>query len=409
MAITRLGGLLIFARIMSIEHFGALALIVSISYILNNAQRSLVILPFIVSCRNSEEVERDGADWFWIDLVVSALVFVGLMAAWGLALALDCPEWLDYALLYSAIGAPQLMAFTFLRRWAYQQQKHKFVLAMVIAYVVAFAIGTAFSWQMRHVTWLPYITMAAAPLAGLLAGVIGGHRHWHKPAAGLFSRWRRTLQFSTWSFLSFLVGAIYTNAMNIVVAAFVGAAGSAAFGVGRTIVAPVVTLTSATDMIDKPRASRAFLRKGLPGLRRSVFGTLAYLSALSLPFLAMVFVFSESILAILYGGKYDHLGTDLRIWTVAIFFQMLANPLSTHFVVVGDSRRLFLCGLAGAVTTLVTALVGLMHYDGVTVALVAMVLGRVVNVIMLCAVMAWGKFPATKSSSPHIAPPSLDG
>jgi O-antigen/teichoic acid export membrane protein len=400
MAITRLGGLLVFARLMSIDAFGALALVVSISFMLNNAQRSLVILPYILACKNSKTPEAEGAAWFWIDLIVSAVVCVALLAGWGGAMALGAAHWVDYALFYSALGAPPLMAFTFLRRWAYQNRTYRLVLWMVIAYMAAFGVGVAAAWWWRDLEFLPFLAIGGAPLAGLVAGTIGGRDHWTKPPRDLLRRWRKTVRFSTWSFLSFLAGAVYTNGMNIVTASVIGAAGSAAFGATRTLVAPVVTLTSASDMIDKPRASRAFLKNGVAGLRRVVRGTMGFLLALGMPYLLLVFVFSGELLQLLYGQKYAGLETELRVWVFAMLFQMMANPLATHLLILADSRSVFLACLTGALVTLGIAAVALPLYGTVVVALVAMATGRAVNIILLYAMTRRRSGPPPQRRAP---------
>ncbi len=398
MALTRLGGLLVFARLMSVEAFGALALVVSIIFILNNSQRSLVILPYILSCKNAQNVEAEGAAWFWIDLIVSAATCLVLLGAWGISIAVDAPPWVGHALFYSALGAPPLLAFTFLRRWAYQNRRYGAVLWMVSAYILAFAAGTGAAWLWREVHALPFLTLAGAPLAGLIVGSIGGRDHWTRPPRDLFARWRRTVRFSGWAFLSFLAGAVYTNGMNIVTAAFIGAAGSAAFGATRTLVAPVVTLTSASDMIDKPRATRAFLKNGIPGLRRVVRATLGFLFALGLPYLTLVFIFSGDLLSLFYGHKYAGLETELRVWVFAMLFQMMANPLATQLVILADTRRVFLACAAGALVTLATAAVTLPVYGSVTAALVAMAIGRGVNILGLFLMTRRSRRPVRASA-----------
>lgn len=383
MALTRLGGLLVFARIMDIESFGALALVVSITFILNNAQRSVVILPYILSCKNAGNAEDQGAAWFWIDMIVSAAVLLVLLGAWQVGALVGAPRWVDDALLYSAIGTPPLMAFTFLRRWAYQNRRYRAVLWMVLAYVVAFVATAVSAWWWRDLHGLPFIALAAAPLAGLIVGTIGGRDHWKKPPRDLFARWGRMMRFSTWALFSFFAGAVYTNGMNIITAVFVGAAGSAAFGATRTLVAPIVTLTSASDMIDKPRASRAFLKDGIPGLRRVVRGTLVFLLVLGVPYLILVFAFADELLALFYGQKYMGFGNELRVWVFAMFFQMAANPLATHLIILADSRSVFLACLSGAITTLVIAMIALPLHGGVIAGLVAMAVGRGVNIVIL--------------------------
>ncbi len=382
LALIRLVGFLVFARVMTKEDFGAFALVVSMSFLLNNAQRSLVILPFIISCKSPEDLDREGADWFWIDLLVGATFSLVLLAGWGIALLFDGAFWLRTALFYAAIGTPALMAYTFLRRWAYQAQNYRNVLTMVMAYIIGYGAGIAFAVIERDIKALPFVAFVLAPVSGLIVGVLLERHRWRAPIKGLLGRWRKTLGFSTWSFLSFLVGSIYTNGMNIIVAGVVGAIGSAVFAATRTIVAPVVTLISAIDMIDKPRAGRAYLKDGASGLRESIQSTLTALLLLGTPYLILVFIFGDLILEICYRNKYASMVPELRIWAVAMFFQMVANPLSTHLIILADSRRVFMANLAGALAT-VGVMTVTIHPFGVSGALAAMTVGRVINVFLL--------------------------
>ncbi len=182
--------------------------------------------------------------------------------------------------------------------------------------------------------------------------------------------------------MSGIVGSVYNNGMNIIIAGFLGAIGSAMFAATRTIVAPITSLTVATDMIDKPRAGRAFVAGGVPALRRSVRSVLALLLLVGGPYLFLVTVFSGSILELVYGNKYAGLEVELRLWALAMLLHMVANPFSTHLVTLKDTKSIFRANLTGALVALALA-APLMNSLGITAALLGMSGGQFVNVALL--------------------------
>lgn len=395
----RVGALLVFARIMPTEEFGAFALFISISYMLALFQRSLVVLPFIAACQGGEAT-KPMRDWWWIAIVVAVATGLLLLGGWGVAAALGASGWLLLALFFSAFGAPVLMIYTFHRRMSYQIGDHRNVLAMVAVHVVFYAAGTVVALVWRDVHTLPFIVFALAPAAGAVVGAVRALRIVRSPPADLLRTFRSAMDFTKWALLSALTGAVYTNGMNIIAAGMLGAVGSATFTASRTIVAPIVSLLAAIDMIDKPRAGRALAARGLPGLRHSVRTTLATLLLLGVPFLLLVAAFSGPILDLVYGPKYAGLETELRLWAAIMFLNLLASPMMTHLTTLRDTRSVFFCSLSGAILALAIA-VPLMDRFGLAAALAGMICGRLVNVVLL--------YFATNRISSMVPGPALAG
>lgn len=378
----RLAAMVSFARIMPRERFGAFALVVSISFILNNAQRSAVILPFIVSCQKAPDPRRVGADWWWLDLAGAAVAATLLTTGWAIAYALGARPWVQTALLCSALAAPPLMTYTFMRRWCYQFGAYRVVFTMLAANILTYSAGIAAAWVAPNIAALPFVAFAAGPTAGVLVGFAAGTDLVSRPSARLFRTWWTSVRFTTWAFLSFLCGSVYTHGMNLLTAGMLGAAGSGMFSASRTFVAPIVSLITAVDMIDKPRAGRAFEARGFAGLHRSIRGTLATLLVLGTPYLIIVTVFSEPALRMAYGAKYLDLETEVRLWALAMFLQMVSNPLVTHLVTLADSRSIFICSAIAASVAIAIA-VPLFAHVGVAAALAGMIGGRLVNLALL--------------------------
>ena len=382
LAAARFAAMLVFARIMSTDLFGAFALAVSISFILNNIQRAVIVLPFIVSCQRPQDVARAVREWSWIDIATTAAVTAILAAGWAAGPSLAIESWVRIALGFSALAAPPLMLYTFLRRVAYQTGEHRAVVAMVLVHAATYAAGIVLAVLLREAEYLPFVALAAAPAAGALVGAAGLHRHWGLPPPGTWHSFRSSIGLSKWSFLGTLAASVYTSGMNIVVAGFLGAGGSAAFAAARTLVSPTVSLATANDMVDKPRAGRAYADHGLAGLRRSVRSALVFLGLLGGSYLLLVAIFSGPILDLVYGEKYAGLETELRLWALVMLLNLAVHPLATYLVTLRDTRSIFLCNLAAALVAVGVAL-PLFDSLGVAAALIAMGCARLANLALL--------------------------
>ena len=401
LAVSRVCALLIFARILTKDDFGTFALMVSISFLLNNLQRSLAILPFIVSCPTVEDVRKHGNQWLWIDLILAALVASLLALAAGITALVGGPGWVVRALAFSALGAPALMMYAFSRRWFYQARVYRRVVVMAVAHFVAYGLGIAATYATAPNPTFALLSFAFAPAVAVTIAYSGGLRLKDWPTRAILNAWNKTRSFSAWSFFGFLVRAIYNNGMNIIIAGFVGPVGSAAFTATRTFVAPVVTLATAVDVIDKPRAGRAYAKRGMKGLKKSIRNTLFMLLGLGAPYLTLVAVFSEPILTFFYADKYADLSFELRLWVTAMLLHIVAEPTATMLVTLRNTRAIFFCGLAGSIVALIivtlTLVVPILPIHGVAAALAAMCAGRFVNFLLLLL--------AASSRTPFKSPP----
>ncbi|MCZ6893135.1 MAG: polysaccharide biosynthesis C-terminal domain-containing protein, partial [Gammaproteobacteria bacterium] len=318
----------------------------------------------------------------WIGIAAAAVTTLVLLLGWGGALTVGAPDWVMTALIFAAASAPPLMIYSFLRRASYQTKDHTNILVMASVHVMVYAIGVAVAFFQRDVQSIPFMAFAAAPAIGALIGLVRLRKNLGMPPRSMFNIFYRSIHFTKWSFLSGMVGSVYSNGMNIIIAAFLGAVGSAMFAATRTMVAPIISLVVATDMIDKPHAGRAFVAGGIPGLRRSVRNTLALLVLLGGPYLMFVFVFSGSILEFVFGTKYAGLEWEMRVWALVMLLHMVANPLATHLITLKNTKSIFHSSIAGALVALAVA-TPLLDTFGIIAALIGMSSGRLVNVLLL--------------------------
>lgn len=401
LAVTRFGAMLLFARLLETDDFASFALLVSISFILSNFQNSITVLPFIVSCPTVEMVKKDGDLWFWLDVVLAIVIAVVLALVAGGMMLFGAAEWSTRSVAFSALGAPFLMMFMFSRRRMYQSRNYRKVLELAAVHLLAYALGIGMAYMTAPDPLWALLTFAFAPAAALVYGLFGQARVRSGPCRRMWSAWKATHGFSFWAFLGFIARVFYNNGLNIMLAGFVGAIGTAVFSATRTVIQPVVTLTNAVDLIDKPRAGRALVEKGKVGLRKSVHGTRKMLLTLGVPYLILVAVFSDEILGLLYPGKFEGYSLELRLWALAVFIQLFAQPLMTQIITLRNSRALFFGSLTGAAVALSIALLTMEQY-GVPAALIAMSAGRLIGLLLLMVTLSrWNPFGEGSMKAPN--------
>src|SRR3546814_2279176 len=81
-------------------------------------------------------------------------------------------EWVQTSLLFSAIGAPPLMLYTFHRRMNYQVGDHRSVLVLVLVHILSYALGIIAAYHFRDIETLPFLAFAFAPAGAALVGAI---------------------------------------------------------------------------------------------------------------------------------------------------------------------------------------------------------------------------------------------
>lgn len=400
LGLARIIALVLFARIMPTEQFGAFALVLSIGFMASTLQRAVVVLPFIMACREPENAAEAARAWSWIALLTALLSALVLALAWSGCLMLSTDPWLATAIAVSAMATPFSMAYTFLRRLAYQMKDLRAVTVMVVVNALAYAVGIPAAVLARDIGGLPFLVIVLAPAASATVGIVKMAGYLKPRPHGLWQTFRNSLPLSRWSFFASLAASFYTNGMNLIIAGVIGPAGAAVFTVTRTLVSPAGSVTVANDMVDKPRAGRAFAAAGHRGLRRSTSNTMVFLVALGGPYLLLVALFAEPLLHLVYGDKYVGTATELRLWALVMMLTLLTNPLATYLVTVRDTRSIFQANLIGAVVAILVSL-PLLYRFGIAAALVAMALGRLVNIGLL-ALAAWRSHQGSDDRS---APP----
>jgi O-antigen/teichoic acid export membrane protein len=379
-ALCRFSAIVIFARLLSPDEFGGIALAMSIAILFVGVARATFTLPFAAFCSDHRQLADDAAKWFTfcMFLVTVALALPLLTAL--LLYAFEAPSWLVHTAFYSTLLAPATMLYEMSRRWLFQLERYRSLLMQGIVCGIVAAIGFLSVFEFRF-PWAAVVALGLAYLAGALVGLTGNLPR-TRPQFGDIARvWGEIRHFTRWTIVEFIADSLQSYGMNVAVAFFAGPAGASVFAATRNVVAPVYTMTSALGA-EMPRLARAHASSGLSGLTRALRSTQVFMLVVSAPYLLIVAIFSEPLLHFLYGAKYSGLSVELRLWAVAGLLLVIMRPLDMWLLASRDSKTLFMRKLLGALATIVVA-VPLLPALGVAGGLYAIVAGMAVNMLGL--------------------------
>ena len=380
--------ILVFARWLTQEDFGIFALATASSFLLVGVQYAIVVLPFIVSCPTAKIAEENRGHWFWLHLMLVAVAVACLGVILTVLTLIDSAAWLQDTAKFTLVLAPLLLNYQFSRRYFYQTMNFGLTLKMSIANFVFYGLGIAVVVFVAPTAWAAMLAYASALLAGMAVAFFGDRPPSYRSAKGMFAAWSRSKSFAGWMLLSRLVRQVNFQLMSFILAALAGPASVATFTLTRSLIQPTGVLIAGVDMIDKPRAGRAYAKDGISGLQGSISRTRQFLLMSGLPYLLLLLAFANEIIALVYGPNYADFGKETRLWIAVALVNLLEQPLNSQMVMMRRTRVIFLCNALSACITvgLAAAFIG---DHGVLGAIIAVLGGRVVSVALL--------FAATKS------------
>jgi len=218
--------------------FGAVGMAMGLYYVVAGFHRSAVILPYITEHGSDDRAYH--SDWWWLNVLFGAgLTAILLGLAGGLALGTEWWPQAIWGVMPLALGALMtlpLLCAEHLRRWLYKRER---------ADLVALVSGIYLAWAL------------AGSVATLLPLV------WLRPAwpdwPASWNCLARHRRFASWLALTIVPYMVYSSATVVVfIGLFNGPLAAAVFTAGRTLTNPAISMVSAVDSIDKPRAARAF-------------------------------------------------------------------------------------------------------------------------------------------------------
>ncbi|WP_203020854.1 hypothetical protein [Rhizobium rosettiformans] len=325
----------LYARSFDSTEFGLFALIVSLVLVILGIQRSIIILPMMLSEHNHDG--REDIAWLLLNLiycvsvstllVVVALIFIAEEGVWRKALIL------------SAILSPCMLLNEFNRRRLFMQRRPLSAAAASVVYAATLLCGLAYTLAFRPEIELAIATWAGAAVVSAVASTLLANKYssFHK-----ISNQRERLLFATWSFLSYLPYAAYNNATALILGLVSTIQDVATFATARIFITPIIALIQAVDSVDKPASRRAMSQEGLPGLTKSISSSRYFLLGLGLPYVLVVLGTSGVLPSLLFPKHGEDLMLPVILWASVGISMMMAQPSETGLLILGESKTVFL-------------------------------------------------------------------
>lgn len=375
----------VLGRSLPADQFGAVGVAIGAYYFVAGFHRSAITLPYVTEHREDGDADGDRAyhsDWWWLSIAAALALSVALVALAGVVqVGFARQQWLALPLLLGAAITPPLLAADFARRWFYKRDRADLAAVVSALFFVALVGGAAIAGRVMPDARGGAAAWGGAALAATLLAVAI-----LRPAAPAARRaWGRFAPhapFAGWLSLNIFPYTLYSTAtVVILIGALLGPAAAAVFTAARTLTNPAVSIVSAIDSTDKPRAAKALAERGTPGLRGAIGNTRRTLIVLTGGYLALVALFAHPLIALAFHGRYAGVEHDVQLLCAAFFLFCLNQPSETLLIVLRASRTLFVTRTATAIVTLVALVLAIPH--GVPGMAVAIAVSQLANIIAL--------------------------
>ena len=375
----------VLGRSLSPEQFGAVGVAIGAYYFVAGFHRSAITLPYLTEHRaagDREDDRRYHSDWWWLGLAAALALAIALVAIAGAILVgFERQRWLALPLALGAALTPPMLAADFARRWLYKLGRADLAAAVSALFFVALIGGAIVAARVRPdalagvAAWAIAATLATlAALAVLRPTAPATRRAW--------TRFAPHAPFAGWLSLNIFPYTVYSTAtVVILIGALLGPGAAAVFTAARTLTNPAVSIVSAIDSTDKPRAAAALAEGGSRGLARAIAGTRRTLIVLTGGYLALVALFAHPLIALAFHGQYAGVERDVQLLCAAFFLFCLNQPSETLLIVLRASRTLFVTRLATAIVTLAALVLAIPH--GVPGMALAIAASQIANIVLL--------------------------
>jgi O-antigen/teichoic acid export membrane protein len=375
-------------RALPVGQFGAIGMMIGLHYFIAGFHRSAVVLPFTTDHRTdgaATDSHREDTAWWWLGFALAILLSIAIGLA-GLAVGLvgrTLPSWrwLADPLLLTALISPSMLVWEFARRWLYKIERADMVSLCSLAYFLVLAIA---AWLVSHHSPSAFagaLGWVAASIAALLLALPtirpGGVDH---AVARRLIRDNRSQ--AGWLAATNFPYSIYSSASIVVlIGLLVGSVAAAVFSAARTLTNPAISLVSAIDSIDKPRAARAFANDGMAGLKSVVHRSRLSIALATGLYLGLVALFAGPLIAFAFKGQYAGLEREVRLLALGFFLFGLNLPSETMLIVLRAGRTMLTVRTITAVATIAALAIGSAH--GVSGMAIAFAITQAANFVLL--------------------------
>lgn len=375
-------------RALPVAEFGAIGMMIGVHYIVAGFHRSAIVLPFTTdqSADLTPAARLAGASgWWWLSLALAGLLALALaLLGFGVALAgraLPSWRWLAEPLLLAALVTPAMLTWEFARRWLYKNERADLVSVCSLVY---FATLVLVAWAAaRHAPTA--VAGAAAWIAASLAAFVPAAAALRPAAfdrAAAAARIRNHGAQAGWLAATNLPYSVYSSASIVVlIGLLVGSVAAAVFSAARTLTNPAMSIVTAIDSLDKPRAAAVYAREGIAGLRAVVRRSRRAIALATGLYLGLVALFAGPLVALVFDGQYAGLEREVRLLALGFFLFGLNLPSETMLIVLRAGGTMLAVRSATALATIVALALGSAY--GVSGMAIAFSLTQAANLVAL--------------------------
>ena len=341
--------LAILGRVLPVEQFGAIGMMIGLHYFVAGFHRSAIVLPYLTVHHAepaSAAIHVENSAWWWIS-TAGALAVSALLAAAGLMVSLIAPvfptlHWLVTPLFLSAVVTPSMLAAEFTRRWLFKIDRADLVAVFALVYFCVLIGSALVATRLNSDAGAGALTWAAASIGvttlalcvlrpvRVLRPVIGRIVHVHRAEAG-------------WLASANLPYSVYGSAtIVILIGMLVGPVAAGIFTAVRTLTNPAMSIVSAIDSTDKPRATRALAEAGMAGLQRAITRTRALIGLTTGAYLGAVALWADQLATLVYDEHYTNVTVEVRLLALAFFLAGLNQPSETRLIVLKAGRTMLI-------------------------------------------------------------------
>lgn len=338
--------LAILGRALPVEQFGAIGMMIGLHYFVAGFHRSAIVLPFLTIHHDqpaSDGARAEHSTWWWIALTGALTLSAALAVAAMAVLAMDgrfpSASWLIQPLLLAALVTPAMLAAEFTRRWLFQIERADLVALIALVYfcllVGGALLAARFPDAMAGACAWAAASLGAAILALLVLRPTPIRK---KDIARIVREHRGEARWLAWANLPY---AVYGSATIVVlIGMIVGPVAAGVFTAARTLTNPAMSMVSAIDSTDKPRAVRALAERGLPGLNDAVTRTRWLIALATGAYLGSVAIWAGPLARIAFHGQYPDVTAEVRLLALAFFLAGLNQPSETRLIVLKAGRTM---------------------------------------------------------------------
>ena len=396
--------LALLGRVLPVEQFGAIGMMIGLYYFIAGFHRSAVVLPFTTDHRADHQAEaahREDNGWWWLGLALAAALTIAT-ALLGLAVMAagriwPACAWMAEPLLLTALTAPAMLLWEFARRWLYKIERADMVSLCSTLYFLLLTVsawGVSRVWPSAPTGALAWVVASVGALA--IALPILRPAALDRAIAAQLIRDNRA--DASWLAATNLPYSLYSSASIVVlIGLLVGPVAAAVFSAARTITNPAISLVSAIDSIDKPRAARAYAQRGMAGLRSVVHRSRLSIALATGVYLGLVALFAGPLIALVFKGHYAGLEREVRLLALGFFVFGLNLPSETMLIVLRAGRTMLAIRTVTAIATIVALALGSAY--GVSGMAIAFAITQVVNLVLL----RWTEEAATRRGGRALA------